>query len=101
MTTLLAWIIGVICTQLLVKSYLETSLKPYGGLCEAWRKCYRNDPETTEDELWELDKVPDEFFKAVFWTLVLIFNIALWWFSLCAIIWFKVFPIDIEKEISK
>lgn len=100
MTFLIQWFLCVICSFLLVKSWLETVLKPFGGLVQVWRDDYQNDPEISDDEKWENDKAPYNLIAAVFWTLILVINIFIWPIVLCIMLWYKMFPKKFLEDLK-
>lgn len=97
MTPILTWFPLATCSFLLAKSYIENLFRPFGGLPSVCRKLWREDPENTDEEKWELEKVPDEFIGAFLYTMLLIFTLVLWPVVLCVIIWFKIFPLDMTE----
>lgn len=100
MTILLAHIICAICSFLLTKTWLETVLRPYGGIVQAWRKEEENDLETSDDHKRDFRDTPDNVLKAICWTTLLVANLVAWPVVLCIMVWYKVFPDDFVKGMK-
>jgi len=100
MTTILAYIICAICSHLLVKSWLETVSRPYGGIVKAWRKLEENDTETDDEHKREFRDTPDNVLNAIVWTTVLVANLAAWPVVLCLMVWYRLFPDDFIEGIK-
>lgn len=99
MTLLLEWTICVICSQMLIQIWLTAVLKPYGGLVKVLRDHFKTDKETTDDERFQLDKVPDNFFSAAFLTVILMINIIAWPAVLCVMIYYKIYPDKFTEDL--
>jgi hypothetical protein len=56
----------------LAKSHIETLFAHYGGLPHTFRKLLEKDPETTDEERFDLDMSSDALIGAIIWTLLLI-----------------------------
>ena len=100
MTILLAHIICSICSFLLAKSWLETVSRPYGGIIKAWRKSHENDPETSNEDRYDMRNTPDNVLNAIVWTTILVANLIAWPLVLLWMVWYKVFPEDFVEDMK-
>lgn len=100
MTILLAHIICAISSFLLVKVWLETVARPYGGIVKAWRKAHENDPETSNEDRRDMRNTPDNVLNAIVWTTILIANLIAWPVVLCILVLYKVFPEDFIEDMK-
>ncbi len=98
MTYLVCWLICSICTYCLAKNYIESLLKPFGGLTVVFRKTLLDDPETTYEDKWTLENTPDSLIGAINWTILLIACGIIWPVIVSLILYGKLTGYTVTKE---
>ena len=94
MTYLIAYIICAICSLCLVKSHVESTLAPHGGIVQVFRKSIDSDPEIPDEDKYGVDSSSDDLIEAVVWTGLLIACLIAWPVLIFWLVCTKVFKTD-------
>jgi hypothetical protein len=85
------WLIAAACSFYLLKNYVSANLRQMGipdaSIAGAMRNAAKKDK--TIDPMHDC---PDHIASALFWTILLVYNLLCWPFCLCALIWWKINP---------
>jgi len=89
MTYILAWIICSICSFYLLKTYITSNLSrlpsPPENIAQAMRNAAKRDKEIDP-----MHDCPDNIACALFWTILLVYNLVCWPFCLMSIVWWNI-----------
>lgn len=89
MTYILLWLICSVCSFYLFKNYVESNLRslpsPPENIAQAMRNAAKRD-----DSVDPMDDCPDHIANALFWTVLLVYNLLCWPLCLCTLIWWKI-----------
>ena len=89
MTYLLLWLICGVSAFYILKNYVESNLRslpsPPENIAQAMRNAAKRDK--TIDPMHDC---PDHIANALFWTILLVYNLLCWPFCLCTLIWWKI-----------
>lgn len=89
MTYIFLWLICGVSAFYLFKNYIESNLRslpsPPENIAQAMRNAAKRD-----DSVDPMDDCPDHIANALFWTVLLVYNLLCWPFCLCTLIWWKI-----------
>lgn len=85
----LCWIICSICSFYLFKNYVESNLRslpsPPENIAQAMRNAAKRD-----DSVDTMHDCPDHIANALFWTIILVYNLVCRPWCLMTLIWWKI-----------
>lgn len=89
MTYIFLWIICSVSSFYLFKNYVESNLRslpsPPENIAQAMRNAAKIDYSVDE-----LHHCPDHIVNALFWTILLVYNLVCWPWCLMTLIWWKI-----------
>lgn len=89
MIYLFYWLICSICSFYLLKTYISSNLRRVGiqdaSIATAMRNAAKRDKEIDP-----MHDCPDNVVEALFWTILLVYNLVCWPFCLMTIIWWNI-----------
>lgn len=89
MTYIFLWIICSVSSFYLFKNYVDSNLRslpsPPENIAQAMRNAAKRD-----DSIDPMHDRPDHIANALFWTILLVYNLLCWPFCLCTLIWWKI-----------
>lgn len=90
MEYVLYWLICAVSSYLLLKTYISSNLRRVGiqdaSIATAMRNAAKRD-----DSIEEIYNAPDNLINAVFWTILLVFCLALWPLTLVQLLRWQLF----------
>lgn len=95
MIYILYYLICATCSFYLTKNYVEISLKAVGikdaSIATAMRNAAKKDASIDE-----MSDCPDHIASALFWTILLVYNLVCWPFCLCTLVYWQINKQDFE-----
>jgi len=95
MTYILCWFICSIASFYLLKNYVESNLKAVGikdaSIVTAMRNAAKRDSSVDP-----MHDCPDHVASALFWTILLVYNLVCWPFCLCTLVYWQINKQDFE-----
>lgn len=89
MTYIFAWLICSVSSFYLLKTYVSSNLRRIGiqdaSIATAMRNAAKRD-----DSIDPMHDCPDNVVEALFWTILLVYNLVCWPFCLMTIIWWNI-----------
>lgn len=83
------WCICAVCSFYLLKTYVSSNLRRVGiqdaSIATAMRNAAKRD-----DSIDPMHDCPDNIVEALFWTILLVYNLICWPFCLMTIIWWNI-----------
>lgn len=93
MTYILLWLICSVCSFYLFKNYVESNLRslpsPPENIAQAMRNAAKRD-DSMRSNAHPMDDCPDHIANALFWTIILVYNLVCWPWCLMTLIWWKI-----------
>lgn len=93
MTYIFLWLLCSTCSFYLFKNYVESNLRslpsPPENIAQAMRNAAKRD-----DSIDPMHNCPDHIANALFWTVLLVYNLLCWPLCLCTLIYWTVIPQD-------
>lgn len=89
MTYIFLWLICSVCSFYLFKNYVESNLRSLPSPPENIAQAMRNAAKRY-DSVDPMYDCPDHIATALFWTILLVYNLLCWPWCLMTLIWWKI-----------